>query len=314
MKKRSIQWMAAVLAMILLCMSLWACGATNDQAESQPAEENNTLYNQSGTIAGGSLSSEPGSADGGSDTGAYSTKIIRTADLRAETKTFDAATSWLLARVAELDGYVESSSVQGRQEQSKNQYRTATYQLRIPAGRLDEFLSGVGESLNVIYLQTADKDISQTYYDAQSRLAVLQTEKELLSDMLAKAESLQDMILLEQRLYEVIEEIESRQTQLQVYDKQVAYSTVTLALYEVADLTVVAEDPGFGARFAQAAQAGWQDFAEGCKELAIDVVYALPGILLFLVFAGGGAAVILVIVKKHRKKKHLNDEDREGSQ
>ncbi len=300
-----MKWTMTKICSVLLCLvllgtALASCGSA-DKNElyadgSAPTEE---YYSDAGASMGGSVSN-PGAAAG---VGTYAPKIVRTAKLSAETKHFDEAVKYLQEKTAELGGYAQSSSVQGSREDAKNSYRRADFVLRIPAEELDGFLSATGGMLNVISQETADQDISSSYYDTQARLEVLETERVLLSDMLAKAEQLENMIQLEQRLYEVIEEIEAQKTQIKLYDSQVSYATVTVTLQEVADLTVVAEDNSFGARFQKAAKEGWQDFADGCQDFAIDFMYALPGVILFVVIAGGAVTAVIVVIKKRKKKK-----------
>ncbi len=306
MKAKGVKICSILLCILLLCTVFCACSKGNDH----PTEE---LYvDQSSTV--GSSGNNDSGADGtnpGAASGEYEPKIVRTARVTAETKHFDEAVAYVQTKTAELGGYAETSSVQGSREQVKNSYRQANFVLRIPAEQMDAFLSTAGTMLNVTNLETAERDISGTYYDTQARLEVLETERKLLSDMLAKAEKLEDMILLEERLYEVIEEIEAQKTQLKLYDSQVSYSTVTLSLQEVADLTVLAEDNSFGARFQKAAKEGWLDFADGCKDFAIDLMYALPGILLFLILAGGATAVVIVTVKRGRRKKKEKQQEQQ---
>ena len=245
-------------------------------------------------------------ADGGSgeNKDAYEVKIIRTATVSAETKNFDSALTEIEAEVAALGGYMESSQVTGRNYASQsNGYatRTAKFSIRVPAEKLDAFLGKAGELLNVTSSATTATDISNEYYDVEARLNVLRTERQVLEEMLAEASSIDNMITVEQRLYDVIYEIESYETMLRVYDSKVAYSTVTLELWEVSDLTLVVEENTFGARFKKAISDSWRNFVDFCKDAVIWLVYALPTLVILGVVATGISLLVVWRVRKRRK-------------
>lgn len=181
--------------------------------------------------------------------------------------------------------------------------------LRIPAEKLDEFLAKTGTLVNVVSSSTSADDVSGQYYDIEARLSVLETERAVLEKMLAASTGVNEMISVEKRLYDVIYEIESYKTQLKVYDSKIAYATVHITLREVANLTVVADDPTFGARFSQAVSESWQNFVTFCKDFVIWLVYALPTLILLCVMGVLSAVAVVWIRKKRAKKKEEKKEE-----
>mgnify|MGYP002226154573 CR=1 FL=1 len=81
-----------------------------------------------------------------------------------------------------------------------------------------------------------------TYVDLQSHRDALQTEQERLLQLLEQAESIEDIITIEQRLSDVRYQLESMESQLRSYDNQVDYSTVYLYIDEVEVYTPVEEE------------------------------------------------------------------------
>ncbi len=313
--------LALLLGVILLLGVLSGCAKGEDSVSNEIALQDNVsgstaTGNKDISDGGGKNPAEIGESIQGADSSEYEIKIIRTADVSAESKNFDEAIKEIEDSVSALGGYIESSQIQGRNYHAKSSYsnRSATFSLRIPAEKLDEFLSEAGELLNVTSSSTSAEDISGEYYDIEARLSVLETERQVLEDMLAKASSLDNMIKIEDRLYDVIYEIESYKTMLKIYDSKVAYSTVTLRLYEVADLTVVDEGNSFGSRLKKAVKESWQNFTEFCKDAVIWFVYALPAILIFAVIFVIGALLIVKLSKKRRnttKGKSAEKSDKE---
>lgn len=295
MRKKVI---ASLSVLILLAGVLCACGVkSNDVAMEANGSDFLGFDTETGQVTGEGTDGkkEEISAE-------YQTKIVRTAEWYAETRDFERAVTQLEESVLQCGGYVERSEVSGQTmaaQQKNKSTRSASFSLRIPAEIFDSFLNTAGERLNIISSHTTAVDISQTYYDTEARIGVLETERLVLEELLAKASSVRDMMEIEERLYDVIDEIESYRTMLAVYDSKTAYATVSLTLYEVSDLTVASET--FGARFWRAVGESWENTAEFGKDAAIAAVYAFPVILALAVIG----VLTLVIVKKVKKKKKV---------
>lgn len=164
-------------------------------------------------------------------------KIIKTVDLNTETKTFDESVEWLKSYVASFDGIIDSSYVDSGNINDKNYRKSANFNVRIPATKLDSFLSKIGDKLNVTFRQENISDITDEYSDTESRLKSLKIEEESLNAMLKKAKTVEEMIKVEDKLSSVRTEIENITRRLNSYDKQVTYSTVHINISEVKDLT-----------------------------------------------------------------------------
>ncbi len=163
-------------------------------------------------------------------------KLIRTFDLEVETLDFDSFVISIKGEVNSLGGYIESSSTSGNSYNSTYN-RSANFVCRIPSAKLDEFVNAVGNLGNVTYSYEDSQDITLTYVDMEARVKTLQTEYDRLLELLAEAETIDAIIMLEQRLSEVRYQLESYQSQLRAYDNLVDYSTVTVNLQEVRRVT-----------------------------------------------------------------------------
>ncbi len=235
----------------------------------------------------------------------YERKIIKTVSINGETKEFDIATMGIDSSVASAGGYVESSKFSGRSISDRAYYytRSATYAIRIPADRLDEFLSSLGDLINIVNSSSIVDDISAQYYDIVSRLATLEAEKTALLNMYEKASSVEYMLQIQERLYDVIEEIEANNTRLNYYKSRVAYSTVNLEIREVIEYTEQVKEPAtFGERLSVAFKESWQNFADGWEDFTVGFVYSIPTLLVLAFIFGGIGFVMYLIIKKYRKK------------
>lgn len=170
-------------------------------------------------------------------------KLIRTVNLSVETDDFDGLIPAIKAQIQSLSGYIESSDVSGRSLRSGNSGRRhASMIVRIPSSQLDLFVEGVSAKGNVTYKAESTSDVTLKYSDLESRKKTLSVEQERIWALLEKADTLEAVIALEERLSEIRYELESMESRLRLYDNQVEYSTVSIDINEVVAFTPVKEE------------------------------------------------------------------------
>ena len=227
------------------------------------------------------------------------TKLIYRASIDMESTEFDAAMQGLDALAARLGGYYESSELNNYAN-----YRRAYLTVRLPAENFDEFCGAVGEICQVNNLSRSAEDVSEYYYDTESRLVTQQTKLARLQDLLRQAEEMEDIITLESAISETELAIEQLTGTLRKYDSLVSYATVTLTLSEVYKLSDV-EQPaiGFGAKLAQAFRAGAAGFVNGLQRFLLSVARGWIGWLVFIIIV---VAALLIIrrVRRARAKRY----------
>lgn len=223
-------------------------------------------------------------------------KLITTVHMSAETDDFDAFNAAIENKTASVGGYVESASVyNGRTlydaANGNRQERYADYILRIPANKLDAFLNEVQDQSNIIDKSRSVEDVTLTYVDIESRKKALQTEYDRLLELVRDAETVEDIIALEERIATVRYEIESIESRLRTFDNQIDYSTVYLNVHEVIHFTPVAPMSAWE-RIRTGFAESVYDVGHGLKEFAINFVIALPRTIVFLLVVG---IIVLVI-------------------
>ena len=228
-------------------------------------------------------------------------KLIRDADLTIETKAFDTLIPSLQDQVAAFGGYLESMSESGNSYRSSNR-RYAYLSARVPSDRLDEFLNVVDGLGNVVQKGMSTRDVTSSYVDIESRLAVLQTEKESLQKIMANAATTTEMLETQSRLYDVIEEIEAYEAQKRTYDSLISYSTVSINVQEVIDLTPAPEETRWEEltrRFTQSLG----DLGEAIVDFCIGFIVALPWLLVIGAFLGAIFLAIFLPIRRRNKKR-----------
>ena len=77
-------------------------------------------------------------------------KLIRNVNLSLQTKEFDTVLDNMSQKIKDLGGYIQDSSVWGSSSDYSSS-RSASYTLRIPSDKLDEFIDVVETLGNVTY-------------------------------------------------------------------------------------------------------------------------------------------------------------------
>ena len=105
----------------------------------------------------------------------------------------------------------------------------------------------------------------------------MQAQRTRLQQLQAQAETLSDLLQIEDSLTEVQSQIESWQSQLDWYSNQVQQCTVYIDLNEVQTYTPA--DEGFFSRIGTAFTSGWGNFVNGLQQLVVAQLQSVCVIL-----------------------------------
>ncbi len=302
--KRGLVW-ALALAMMLALLA--GCGgSTGGDTASSDVSVSGTANSAPMEDAGGSWgawtdeapSAEAGETDPDGGGRLREAKMIYTARMEVETTGFDAADADLRTLVEVLGGYFEQAAVHNY----ASGYRSGDYTVRIPADQFHPFLERVGTLCHVTYQEEFKENVSEQYYDAESRLVTQQTKLERLQNLLAQAENMEDIITIESAISDTELEIEQLTGTLRQYDSLVDFSTVYITLQEVYQLSNV-EEPAtsFGSRISAAFASGWRGFVSALEGVAVALAYGW--VWLVILAAAGAAAGRILWKRRHPKAK-----------
>lgn len=288
------KYLSITLAALLVLGLLAGCGAKNDSAalEGIPQENGSAVMDSEMSITE--------SASGTSSPLPQSQKLIRKIRMEAETEDLDTLLGAVKERIAELEGYVEAENIyNGSEYGNSRRYRYANLTIRIPADKLDSFVEHVSGNANIVSSEETVDDVTLSYVATESRIKALETEQTRLLELLAKAESMDDILQIESRLTNVRTELEEVTSQLRVYDNLVSYGTVNLNIDEVREYTVVEEPETVWERIGAGFMENLGNLGDFFVELFVFVVTALP----YLVVLAVVAVVIIVLIRRNRRKK-----------
>ncbi len=104
----------------------------------------------------------------------------------------------------------------------------ASATVRIPAGRLDTFLEKVPALGTVAERRVSAEDVTETHRDVKVRLETLERARQRYLQLLDKATSVSEAVLVEKELERVTVEYESLKARLESLEGAVALATVQL--------------------------------------------------------------------------------------
>lgn len=149
----------------------------------------------------------------------FERKLIYNGDITIEVsdllKLQDGIEKWSKA----FGGYVSNSNVS---------QKTANFTVRIPSEKFDAAMEEAGNFGLVKSKGVSTNDVSEEYYDLQSRLETRKLLREKLKSYLKQASNMQDMLKVERELNSVQSEIESMEGRMKRLTSQIDFATITI--------------------------------------------------------------------------------------
>ncbi len=214
--------------------------------------------------------------------------IIRTGQASIEVDSLESSMAELRRTVQRVGGFVADASVQS----GRNQVRSATLEVKVPASRFDELTEGLQPLGRLQFVNVAAEDVSEEFVDLTSRVANARRLEDRLVELLrTRTGKLQDVLSVERELARVREEIERMEGRLRFLKISAQLSTLSVNLYEPPPL--VASHPGRSV-IGEAFKTAWRNFVGVMAGAIASLGFVAP-----LAILGWGA---LLLAKKYKRK------------
>ncbi len=214
-------------------------------------------------------------------------KIIMTGSLNVQVDNFQAASDAVESIAKRYGGFISDSYsyVTGSGKMR------GTITIRVP--QKDFYtaikdLEGIG---TVKSKRTSGQDVSEEYIDLEARLNNYKKEEERYLAILDRANTVEDLLKVEQQLSRVRGEIERLEGRIRYLDNRIELSTITVEMYEVEPIT-----QSWGIRDTLRQALG--GFISSVKGIIVFTGSALPWAVFIL--------VIYFIIRQVRKKKNVD--------
>ena len=214
--------------------------------------------------------------------------IVRTGQASIEVDSLERSMAELRRIVQRVGGFVADASVQS----GRNQLRSATLELKVPASRFDELTEGLEPLGRLQFVNVGAEDVSEEFVDLTARMANGRRLEDRLVELLrTRTGKLQDVLTVERELARVREEIERMEGRLRFLKTSAQLSTLSVNLYEPPPL--VASHPGRNV-IAEAFKTAWRNFVGVMAGAIASLGFVAPILIL-----GWGA---VVVGKRYRRK------------
>jgi hypothetical protein len=229
-------------------------------------------------------------------------KIIRNADITIKVDNFEKSYT-KLKNLVEPYGYIQDSNITKyeRNENINNLYTSGTITLRIDQEEFDDMLDKLSDLGTRTNEQIYTEDVTDKFYDIESRLKVLKQEQTKLEKYLEDINDPDTIFKYEDKLTEIIQEIESLTGNINKLNDLVKTSTITVTLTEEYDFENNPNKPYY------------QELLDNLKDSSNLLIVMLAGILSiftkllpFIIFIGIIAFILVKIIKLIHKKKKGN--------
>lgn len=246
---------------------------------------------------------DTGAGAASADQGSTTQVVLRTAERTLQSAVFDQSLQSIEGLVDEYEGYFEQTTVNGQSFDEGGEGRTADLVARVPSENLDDFLTALDVVGTLTYRSESAEDISDRYYDVETRLASYRVQLNRLNQLMGTA-SVEDMLMLEDKRTEVQLEIDSLEGQLKNWSGRAQRSAVYITLQEVQERGQVRP---IGDSLGERVKTAFYDSVNWLGGFLQDAAVVLAMASPVLVIAVPLVIVICVIVSAVRRRKRRKD-------
>lgn len=242
-------------------------------------------------------------------------KLVYHANFTIHSRNFVEDYNAILNKLKESQGYVESETTNSTVPDAVSYSgRSSSLSVRVPVDNFETFFTGVAGIGNVVEQSRSTDDITGNYYDTESRIKLLEAERDRLLGYLQSATKPEDIIAYEKRLSEVLYDLDQLQGQKRSMDDLVDYTSLSIELYEIVEAGSVPIDENglpLDERANDAFTKSMSGVGKFMEDFAVGFAAAAPVLILLAVIA----VIVLVIIKliKVLRKKAGKNTDKKQS-
>lgn len=308
--------LSIIMAVLIIGALLTSCGSSGSAPQ---FTSNTSSMNDEASVEGGygkdgsEVAPQADNDDNGSGltnsniSTSFTEKIIYYYSAQIETTTFDDSIDKVNMLRVKYGAFIENSSIRGN-SYGRTSFRSAEYTLRVPVENFTSLTGDLSILGNVSNESTNAQNITAPFVDSEVRLDTYMTEESRLLSMLERADTIEDMITIESRLSDVRYQIESITSTLRNWQNQVDYSTVSLYISEVEELTdPVSAQRTYWGRIGDGLSGTIKGIGDFFKSFFMILVVAMPIIITLGVIAIIVIIIVRVVNKRNKKNNNQNN-------
>jgi Domain of unknown function (DUF4349) len=206
----------------------------------------------------------------------WDSKIIKTANLRVETKDFKKYNNFVHNAVRQFGGYV------AQEEQTLSDEKSETsITIKVPVAQFEPLMNALPtDDGKVMEKKISTDDVTGEIVDTKSRLEAKKQLRLKYLEFLKQSKNMEEVLKVQNEVDDIQQQIESVAGRVSFLSHQTAFSTISLSFYQPTEgYTPADTNPSFLTRITNAFKTGGSWIAE----LFVGLVSIWP--LLLIVFA-----------------------------
>lgn len=218
-------------------------------------------------------------------------KIIKTGNITIKCYDIEKTRENINNLLKKYKGY--SSKEEQQSYDNKTEYR---FTVRVPAESFDVFVKNIAIGKDNIESKSIEvSDVTEEYMDVKTRINTKKEVEKRYLDLLKKANSIGDILEIQQKAGEIREDIETAEGKIRFMNDRIIYSTLEITCYKETATRV-----GFGYEFRKAFSNGGKYFIW----LFVGITHLWPFIIFAMIIL-----FIIIFVNKRNKKNKININD-----
>lgn len=237
-------------------------------------------------------------------------KIIRNANITLEVEDFEKAYSKIEYLISNI-GFIQESRINKEKHYINSEeilLTSGVIIVRVEAAKFSTVLKDIKGLGLLIEENIKSDDVTEKFFDVESRLRVVRYQESRLEEYLKKVEDPDIIFKTEKQLTEIRHEIETLTGTLNKLNDLVELSTITINMDEKLpyEEKPEKEEESYLGKLKQAFLESFEEVVDFCAEFIIGVVAALPALfLLGIIFI-----IVFLIYKRFIRKKIKQKSDK----
>lgn len=203
-------------------------------------------------------------------------KIIKTGSLSYEVKNLSETEEKIAAWLESFGGYIADTW------SNRNNMNVT---VKVPSSSFEDAMNSTGDFGELLSRSISTEDVSENYYDLETRLETRKILQKKLESYLTGAKSISDLLEIERQLNDVTSELESMEKQFRRLSNQIDFSTISISCRLPANTT----------------EAGFEtpDFLQGLKDFGYNALQFLCNFglgILYIILIGVPSVLLIALL------------------
>lgn len=283
---KKIKVIAALLVLTTLVFTFAACSKAQSDG-TYPDVPPATLSPSQGSHLKNDTSAESSDSFSGILSSSADRKLIYYVSIEYDVDDAAKSVDAITAKVAEHDGYVESSSLSGSNS------KRASLVVRIPVAKVDAFLGGIAVVGDVVNKTITSEDVTARLETIEDKLAELNGQLTFYRAIDTTGFSLAEQMTVYDKITSLEAQIKTNEDKRDSLSARVDYTTISITLYQDYVAPVV-EKETFGAKL-------WRNLKESLASVGDVFKFIVNAVVVILPYAVIIGVIVTVVVVIRRK-------------